>query len=113
MKENIKNPYAIIKHLHVTEKSRVLQELKNASSNPSLKKCESPKYVFVVDKNANKSEIAGAVEAIYKDKNVKVVKVNTIHVKGKKRRLRGKPGMTASIKKAVVTLDIGDNLDLV
>jgi len=106
-----KNPYQVIKHLHVTEKSMVLEGLKDAKSNPSLAKCESPKYVFIVDPTANKQEIAQAVEEIYSDRNVKVVGVNTINVKAKQRRVRGRLGMKKSFKKAVVTLEKGDSLD--
>src|ERR1700733_2557432 len=106
-----KNPYQIIKHQHVTEKAMMLQELKNAKSNPSLAKCESPKYVFVVDPKANKQEISNAIEQIYKDKQIKVVSVNTINVKGKKRRVRGKIGRKSAFKKAIVTLEKGDSLD--
>jgi large subunit ribosomal protein L23 len=106
-----KNPYSIIKHLHVTEKTRVLQELKNSDSNKCIARCEAPKYVFVVDKAANKREIADAVEEIYSEKNIKVISVNTITLKGKPRRVRGRKGRTASIKKAVVTLEKNDSLD--
>lgn len=106
-----KDPYQIVKHQHVTEKSSVLQGLKNANSNPSLKRCESPKYVFVVDRKANKTDIAKAIEEIYSDKNIKVVAVNTINVKPKARRVRGRPGMKPGFKKAVVTLEKGDSLD--
>lgn len=106
-----KDPYQIVKHLHVTEKSMVLEGLKDAKSNPSLAKCESPKYVFIVDPDANKQEIAWAVEEIYRDRKVKVVGVNTINVKAKQRRVRGRLGMKKSFKKAVVTLDKGDSLD--
>lgn len=106
-----KNPYEIIKNLHITEKSRVLQELKNSDSNKCTKRCESPKYVFIVDKRANKIEIAQALEQIYSENGIKVVSVNTINVKGKRRRVRGKMGHTSSFKKAVVTLEKGDSLD--
>ena len=106
-----KNPYHVIKHQHVTEKANVLQELKNAKSNPSLARCEAPKYVFVVDRSANKREIADALEQIYSDKNIKVVAVNTINVKAKPRRVRGRLGFKPAFKKAVVTLEKGDNLD--
>lgn len=106
-----KDPYQVVKHQLVTEKSLVLQELKNAKSNPSLARCESPKYVFVVDRKANKTEIARAVEEIYSDKHIKVVAVNTINVKPKARRVRGRSGMKPGFKKAVVTLEKGDNLD--
>ncbi len=108
-----KNPYQVVKHRHVTEKSIMLQELKNAESNPSVKRCESPKYVFVVDSAANKQEIAIAVEEIYKAENIKVVAVNTVNVRGKPRRVRGRSGHKSGFKKAIVTLEKGDNLDAV
>lgn len=106
-----KSPYDIIKHRYVTEKARMLQELKDASSNPSLRRFELPKYVFVVEKNANKQEIAQALEEIYAEKKIKVVAVNTINVKGKPRRVRGRIGKRPSIKKAIVTLEKNDTLD--
>lgn len=106
-----KDPYKVIKHRRVTEKSMVLENLKDAESSASLKKCKAPKYVFVVDKEATKADIANAIEEIYKEQNVKVRKVNTIRVKAKPRRVRGRPGMRPGFKKAVVTLEEGDNLD--
>lgn len=109
MAEN--NPYQIIKHQHITEKANMLQELKNAKSNRSLARCESPKYVFIVDRNANKQQIAEALEEIYREKNIKVKAVNTINVKAKPRRVRGRSGFKSAFKKAVVTLDKGDSLD--
>lgn len=59
------------------------------------------KYTFEVDKSANKIEIAKAVEEIFK---VKVVKVNTVNVRGQLRRQGRTQGYTRSWKKAVVTL---------
>lgn len=106
-----KNPYEIIKNQHITEKSRVLQELKNNNSNPSVRSYKLPKYVFVVEPNANKQQIAEAIEEIYKDKKVKVVGVNTINVKSKKKRMRGRSGKTSAFKKAIVTFEEGDSLD--
>lgn len=106
-----KNPYEVVKHQYVTEKSAMLEGLKDAKSNRSLARCESPKYVFIVDPSANKSEIAAAVEEIYRDKKVKVVNVNTINVKGKERRVRGRLGTRKSFKKAIVTFEKGDALD--
>jgi large subunit ribosomal protein L23 len=106
-----KNPYEVVKHQHITEKSMMLEGLHTAKSNPSLAKCESPKYVFIVDPSANKSEIAAAVEEIYRERNVKVVSVNTINVKGKNRRVRGRLGTKKSFKKAIVTFEKGDSLD--
>ena len=107
----MKSPYDIIKERYVTEKSGVLGALKDAQSSKTLKRCEKPKYVFLVDKKANKKEIAWAVESIYKDKDIKVKQVNTINVKPKVKTVRGNKGITNSFKKAVVTLDVNDNID--
>lgn len=111
MAEGKKNPYQIIKHQHITEKTVVLENLKTAESNPSVKKCESPKYVFIVDRSANKGDIARSIEEIYKHLTIKVVKVNTINVVAKQRRVRGRIGYKNAFKKAVVTLRPGDSLD--
>ncbi len=70
----------------------MLQRLKTAESNPSLRRCKSPKYVFIVDRLANKQEITEAFEEIYKDRQIKVVSVNTINMKTKPRRVRGRSG---------------------
>ncbi|MBQ6863859.1 MAG: 50S ribosomal protein L23 [Clostridia bacterium] len=59
------------------------------------------KYTFAVAKDANKYEIADAVEAIF---GVKVEKVNTINVRGHLRRYGRLEGYTPSCKKAIVTL---------
>lgn len=59
------------------------------------------KYTFEVAKDANKIEIAKAVEELF---GVKVSKVNTINVDGKLRRYGRFEGFTASRKKAIVTL---------
>lgn len=106
-----KSPYDIIRSRRVTEKSQVLQELQNNTSNPCVRKCNSPKYVFVVDKRANKQEIAKAIEEIYAERGIRVVGVNTINVKPKERRMRGRSGMRAGFKKAIITLEAGDKLE--
>ena len=111
MNKTKENPFDIIKSMHVTEKSMVLQRLKDNEINRSVARCKSPKYVFLVSKDANKIEIKEALEEIYKEKKIKVVSVNTINLKPKKRRVRGRVGKTAAIKKAVVTLEVGDSLD--
>ncbi len=59
------------------------------------------KYTFKVDKNANKIQIANAVESIF---GVKVAKVNTISMKGAKRRMGRFEGYRSDWKKAIVTL---------
>ena len=70
---------------------------------------EENKYTFEVAKDANKVEIAKAIEEIFK---VKVVKVNTLTVKPKQKRVRGPLGMTRSWKKAMVTLQPGDTIEI-
>ena len=105
------NPYEIIKSRRVTEKSRVLENLQHAKSNPSLSKCKSPKVVLNVHQNANKAEIAWAFEQIYAEKKVKVTKVNTSRRGPKPRRVRGHEGKSAGLKKAIVTLRPGDAID--
>lgn len=108
----MKNPYAVIKSRYLTEKTKVLEALQHAKSNPCLERCRTPKYVFLVDRTANKREIAHAVEEIYREKQIKVLKVNTITTSRKeKRRGRGRIGHTASVKKAIVTMEAGDNLE--
>jgi len=107
-----RDPYQIVKHQHVTEKTQVLEGLKDAKSNRSVARCQSPKYVFIVDPSANKQEIAWALEEIYRDRKIKVVDVNTINVKAKQRRVRGRLGMKKSFKKAIVTLEVGDSIDV-
>ncbi len=60
------------------------------------------KYTFKVARDANKIEIAQAVEALFK--GAKVAKVNTISVRGKMKRMGRYSGYTAAWKKAIVTL---------
>ena len=60
------------------------------------------KYTFRVNKNATKVEIAKAVEKLFE---VKVLKVNTISVKGKQKRVGYHVGKTSDWKKAIVTID--------
>lgn len=70
---------------------------------------EQNKYTFEVAKNANKVEIAKAIEELF---NVKVVKVNTLNVKPKTKRVRVVEGLTRTWKKAVVTLKDGDTIEI-
>ena len=70
---------------------------------------EKNTYTFEVAKDSNKVEIRQAVEAIF---NVKVVRVNTINVKSKPKRVRYQLGRTRTWKKAMVTLAAGDTIEL-
>lgn len=67
------------------------------------------KYVFLVDKRANASEVKKIIEGNYK---VHVTKINTLNVKSKKRRLGRSIGIKSGYKKAVVTLKEGQKLDI-
>jgi large subunit ribosomal protein L23 len=67
------------------------------------------KYPFWVSKAANKIEIKKAVEEIYK---VKVRGVNTVTMRGKKKRVRFAQGKTPDWKKAIVTLKDGEKIDI-
>ena len=70
---------------------------------------EQNKVVFQVADDATKDEIASAVEALFK---VTVTKVNTLNVKGKTKRFRGRPGRRSDVKKAIVTLADGQSIDI-
>ena len=70
---------------------------------------EKNTYTFEVAKTSNKVEIRQAIEAIF---NVSVVKVNTLNVKPKPKRVRYQKGLTRTWKKAMVTLKEGDTIEL-
>ena len=84
---------SIIIHPIVTEKSVRLQK--------------ENKYVFRVDPRATKPEIKKAVEEMF---GVTVLKVNTINVKGKRKRLGRFEGRTSSWKKAIVFVKPGERI---
>ena len=101
----------VLKTLYVTEKAEMLQGLVDAKSNPSVARCNTMKYVFLVHPDASKHEIKRAVEENYT--NCKVLRVNTITLPRKKKRVRGsfKHGETSQLKKAIVTLREGDRIN--
>ncbi|MBM3554491.1 MAG: 50S ribosomal protein L23 [Alphaproteobacteria bacterium] len=70
---------------------------------------EHNQVTFEVSLNATKPEIKKAVETLFK---VKVKAVNTLRVKGKIKRFRGIAGKRSDWKKAVVTLEKGDRIDV-
>jgi large subunit ribosomal protein L23 len=88
--------HQIIKKLLVTEKSTVARE-------------EANKYIFEVDRKANKVEIGHAVEKLFK---VKVLDVHVMHVLGKKKRAGKVMGQKSSWKKAIVTLTAGNRIEI-
>ena len=87
--------YDIIKSILRTEKGTDLEAM--------------GKYVFAVERRANKIEITKAVELVY---NVKVKSVNTTLVPGKLKRVRQDYGYTSDWKKAVVTLKEGQKIEV-
>ncbi len=67
----------------------------------SMEGLQMGKYTFKVAKNANKIEIANAVEELF---GVKVAKVNTLNCKGRFKRMGQSTGYKPDWKKAIVTL---------
>ena len=94
----MRNSADVIKKILLTEKGTRLSEEQN-------------KYLFKVAKEANKVEIKKAVEELF---NVRVMAVNTMRRKGKKKRQRtAQYGTTAAWKRAVVSLHKEDSINLV
>lgn len=91
----MKNSVSIVKRVINTEKSTDFKQKDN-------------KYTFEVDISANKIDVARAIEELFK---VKVVKVNTSIVTGKKRRVRSALGKRPDWKKAIVKLRAGDRIE--
>ena len=70
----------------------------------SMSGIQDMKYTFKVAKDANKIEIAKAVEELF---GVKVAKVNTMNCRGRQKRMGMSVGVTPAWKKAIVTLAEG------
>jgi large subunit ribosomal protein L23 len=70
---------------------------------------EAGAVVFEVARDANKPQIKEAVEALF---GVKVKAVNTTITKGKTKRFKGRPGVRSDVKKAYVTLEEGNTIDV-
>lgn len=89
------HPYEVILRPLITEKATIL--------------AGDRKYAFEVDRRANKHQIHDAVQQAF---SVHVTKVNTMHVRGKRRRFGRRFTQTRSWKKAVVTLAEGDTIQI-
>ncbi|HKT18461.1 MAG TPA: 50S ribosomal protein L23 [Stellaceae bacterium] len=70
---------------------------------------EHNQVTFRVPLSADKRAVKAAIEGLFK---VKVTAVNTIRVKGKSKRFRGRPGRRSDFKKAIVTLAEGSKIDV-
>jgi large subunit ribosomal protein L23 len=90
----MKAHHQLIKGPIITEKSHLIRA---AGNKVSLR----------VDVNANKIEIRKAIEELFK---VKVLQVNTISIKGKKKRMGRTEGVRSDWKKAIVTLAAGEKI---
>ena len=108
------NNFEIIKTVRLTEKgtrqgSQVVRyTVKTKDGAPEIKTRPLNQYTVVADPRANKMQIRQAVQELFK---VKVLKVNTLNVRGKFRRQRTKQaGKTSNWKKAIVTLKQGDKI---
>ena len=77
----------------------IIAPIVTEKSNDGL---QEGKYTFKVNKKATKVDIARAVEKLFE---VKVLKVNTINVNGKAKRVGRNMGRTSDWKKAIVTID--------
>jgi large subunit ribosomal protein L23 len=109
------NYYDIIKRPIITEKSMGLNENIEASINNNGNRNKMKKeyvaknrYVFEVAKDANKIEIAKAVEKAF---NVTVENVTVVNVLPKAKRVGQHAGFKSAYKKAYVTLKAGDKID--
>ena len=78
--------------------------LKPVITEKAMDMISEKRYVFKVAKDANKPEIAAAVEEVFKSDKVKVACVRTINMKKKPKRLGVHFGYTSEWKKAIVTL---------
>ena len=87
--------YRILKEPHISEKATHLSDER--------------KYTFKVYSKANKVEIAKAIGNLY---GVKIKDVNIINIKSKKRTLRGLEGTKPGYKKAIVTLEQGEKIEI-
>lgn len=91
-----RNPRDIIVKPIITEKTIAMQDQDN-------------KVTFEVRKGANKVEIRQAIEEIF---DVKVEKVNIVNTKPKPKRMGEHQGKTRSIRKAIIKLAEGSNIDI-
>lgn len=91
----MKEAHDVIKRPLITEKSTKLKE-------------DSNQIAFVVDPQATKIEIRQAVEKLFK---VKVRRVRTMNMVGKRKRMGRFTGWKPDWKKAIVTLGPGDHIE--
>ena len=94
-KKILREAYKILQEPHISEKATVLTD--------------QNKYVFKIFPKANKVETKKAIENLY---GVKVKDVNIINVHRKRRVLRGVEGFKTGYKKAIITLEKGQKIEI-
>lgn len=82
----------------------------HVSEKTALMADASEQYVFKVLPDATKPEVKQAVEALF---DVKVQSVNMINIKGKKKLFKGRVGKRNGVRKAIVRLAPGQEIDFV
>ena len=103
----MRTPQTIIKRPLLSEKTARLRETGGAAERPAEGDDDAQQVVFEVAKDANKIEIRGAVEALFK---VTVTQVRTLIARGKIKRVGRFSGRRPAWKKAIVTLKAGDQI---
>lgn len=83
---------------------------KPRSTEKAMIATDKNKYIFEVDKRANKDNLLQEVKLKYK---VNPIKINIVNSPAKKVMRKGKPGVKSGVKKAIVTLKKGDKIDIV
>jgi len=104
----MRDAQSIIKRPLLTEKSSRLRETGGAAERHAEGDTYAQQVVFEVARDANKVEIRGAVQSLFK---VTVTSVRTLVVRGKQKRVGRFAGRRPSWKKAFVTLKPGDNIE--
>jgi large subunit ribosomal protein L23 len=104
----MRDAQSIIKRPLLTEKSSRLRETGGAADRHAEGDTYAQQVVFEVARDANKVEIRGAVQSLFK---VTVTSVRTLVVRGKQKRVGRFAGRRPSWKKAFVTLKPGDNIE--
>lgn len=82
--------------------------LRPVITEKAMKSSENGQVTFRIPLTATKTEVKAAVEALF---GVKVKSVNTVRTSGKTKRFRGEVGKRSDFKKAIVTLEEGQNID--
>ena len=100
MKKNFKKKMSEERAINVIKKPMMTEKSTNLN--------QFNQYSFIVSNDSNSFEIKKAIEQIFK---VKVTKVNTANIRGKRKSFKGNIGYKKDLKKAIVTLAEGNTID--